>query len=301
MLTTHTWGPYTVLGTTWHITLPQDCPHADTAVAAAWEWLDTFDAHYSRFRTDSFVGQLNATGALTNPPAELDWLLQQGVELFRASAGRLNFLTGHLQEARGYNQTIDRIEHPIDATTLPDPTTDLTYDAHHVTLRAGAVDFGSFGKGYAIDQLTALLREHTGSSFILVNGGGDLYLHNPDRHSYPLYLSHPGDTTRFTHMVDAYHGGLANSNASLRRWQTKNTAQTYSHLIDLADPARDPDTLAAATVCAPTALDADAYATLLTLLPQQSDSGRLIPYPYLRIFADATSRHTADFPGTPLK
>lgn len=300
MLTTHTWGPHTVLGTTWYITLPQDCSDAASAVAAAWAWLDTFDAHYSRFRPDSFVGQLNATGTLDDPPEELNWLLQKGIALFQASAGRLNFLTGHLQAARGYNQQIDRLEHDTDTTQLPDPMTDLQFNTHRVTLQAGAVDLGSFGKGYAIDQLTILLRVRTGSPFILVNGGGDLYLHNPEQYDYPLYLSHPWQPDRFTHRLDHYHGSVANSNASLRRWQTKNTNRTYSHLIDLADPARDPDSLAAATVCAPKALDADAYATLLTLLPQQQHE-RLLPYPYLRIFADGSSRHTADFPGQALQ
>lgn len=297
---THTWGPYTVLGTTWFITLPIDCHHAEAAVQDAWQWLDTFDGQYSRFKSDSYIGQLNHTGNVHAPPQALRDLLHTGIDWFTRSAGHLNFLTGHLQAARGYNAAIDLKETPLPTGDLPDPTRDLVVTTNQVTLHQGAVDLGSFGKGYAIDQLTKRLREQTGSSFCLVNGGGDLYLHNPEQHSYPLYLSHPWEPEKFTHVLETYHGGLANSNASLRQWKTKNTGQRYSHLLDLTDPTRDVDTLAAATVCATNALDADAYATLLTLLPHGPDNDRLIPLPYLRIFADGSSRETTDFPARAL-
>lgn len=302
MATTRTWGPYTVLGTTWHITLPEQLSAADAAVHTAWEWLETFNATYSRFRSDSLIGQLNTHGQLTDPPPELLHLLQYGRDLFQASDGHLNFLTGHVQAARGYNEQIDFHERTTDLSTLPDPITDLEFHESYVRLRFGAVDLGSFGKGYAIDRVVALILEHVPTDLLLVNGGGDLYLHNPKRQSYPLYLSHPKDPTRFTHTIDHYHGSVANSNASVRRWQTKNTQKTYSHLIDTTDPDRDPDTLAAATVCAPHAIDADANATLLTLLPTHNRSDtRLIPFPYLRIYADHTSRQTVDFPGQMLR
>lgn len=297
---TTTWGPHDVLGTSWYITLPEDCPRAATAVATAWEWLNQFDANYSRFRHDSYIGILNNTGTLTGPPATLLELLTIGIRLYHESTGRLNFLSGHLQTARGYNHAYTREESLIDTTYLPNPTTDLVYNTQRVTLHSGAVDLGSFGKGYAIDHITTLIQESTSSDFVLVNGGGDVRLHNPNRYSYPLYLQHPFQANQFTHHLDRYHGSIANSNASLRRWTTKNTQKTYSHLLDLNDFDRHPDTLAAGTVCASNAVDADAAATLLTLLLPHENPGQLLPYPYLRIFADGSSRHTPDFPGTTL-
>lgn len=277
-----------------------NCPQAEMAVSEAWQWLDTFDRNYSRFRSDSLIGQLNQTNSLSEPPKELLQLLDIGVQWFQKSHGRLNFLTGHLQEAHGYNAAIDFEEKSLSTIVIPDPTTDLSYNNTHATLRRGMVDLGSFGKGYAIDQIFNLLYQYTQCSFCVVNGGGDLYLHNPMQYSYPLYLSHPWEPETFTHVLEHYHGGIANSNATLRQWQTKNTKRKYSHLLDLTDLTRNPDTLAAATVCAGTALDADAYATMLTLVPAESNTGRLIPYPYLRIFTDGSSRHTSDFPAKSL-
>jgi thiamine biosynthesis lipoprotein len=296
--TYQSWGPHYALGTYWYITLPT-AVEFETAVFAAWNWLSVFEAAYSRFRDDSLVSQLNRDGTLKNPPAELRELLDIGVTWYRQSNGVFNFLTGNVQHARGYDADLSFTER--DSTPIvADPTTDLTYDDIHVTLTQGAIDFGGFGKGYAVDAVAQLVREQTNSDFVLVNGGGDLYLHNPQHREYPLYLTAPWDSAQYTHLLSNYHGGLASSSPQIRQWTTRNNHSKHSHLVDPHDLTRATTSLASATALGPQTLTADILATLLTLHTNTSEVPLLPNHSYIRIFADGSSRQSGDFLGTPL-
>jgi len=91
--------------------------------------------------------------------------------------------------ARGYDSSYSLSPH-VDLATLPlpDPRSAITITDDAITLTAGALDIGGFGKGYLIDLLAQDLKAHDLHHF-LINGGGDIYVTSNQGQPSPLCLN----------------------------------------------------------------------------------------------------------------
>lgn len=227
-----------------------------------------FESRFSRFLPDSFVSRLNRERTLAEAPPELGELLRFGQDLHRVTDGACNFLVGHILEGRGYDADYSLSPAPDHASrTAGDPLTDVLIDEQSISLTRGSIDLGSFGKGWLIDELAALLRNEVGLSCFLINGGGDMYA-TSERDGAPvtIYLEHPTDSTRYLKKIELSHGGFAASSPFRRRWQTRDGPLT--HIVAVAPDGDSPAPTDFATfVTAPTARLADALATAALSLP----------------------------------
>lgn len=258
--------PYSLaaLGTTWWIEIFDDIDDDErrAAFGSAALIISDFETKYSRFRPDSLISRLNETKEISAPSPELVTLLTYGQALYSRSNEIFNILIGESMVARGYDNAYSLTpQAELASVFTPNPNTALIITPTLITLLAGSIDIGGFGKGYVID-LVAKEFISRGIQYFLINGGGDIYTTSNHCEPITIYLEHPtqprlsiGETT----LVDQ---GFAASSPYKRQWHHKQ--QSLSHLM--LDNNTIP-TIATFTK-ALTARDADAFATTFTLTDQ---------------------------------
>ena len=253
------------LGTLWWFELfdcaPEDKITVQETIAAT---ITAFENSYTRFREDSLTGRLNSGEVLNEPPTELVELLTFGLSWYKKTGGRFNFLTAALQEARGYDQNYSFTE-ARELPEAPDPKEVLTVSPARVTLTAGKIDLGGFGKGFLIDKLAATIKG-LGFEEFLINGGGDMLATHHGGQPVMVHVEHPKTPGKYIAKIPLKDAALANSSSYTRIWPTKNTGRTLSHLIDPENP--DKEVSASAHVVAKSAAVADAAATVSCVAPE---------------------------------
>jgi thiamine biosynthesis lipoprotein len=222
----------------------------------------TFNQDYSRFRADSQISILNRERRLVDPSAECRALLSYGKALYLRTHTTFNILTGHILEARGYDaQYSFKATDGADAPSVCNPLTDLTISKSEINLACGNVDLGGFGKGWLIDKLSDDLKTH-GIEHFLVNGGGDMYATSEvNGEALTIYLEHPTIAEQYLIETKLLNQGFAASSPFKRRW--KSGEKTYHHIIAQGDVPE-----IATFVKAPSAVDADAFATMVLLVAE---------------------------------
>lgn len=224
-----------------------------------------FEHNYSRFRHGSLITKLNIERKLENPSPELQKLLTVGQQLYRETNGVFNILLGNIMETRGYGTL-----HPgADARTTANPLNDLMITPEIVTLSAGLVDIGGFGKGYLIDKLATELKDTYKVRDWLVNGGGDMRVSNITGKPILIYLENPHDHTKYLEKINLQDQAFAASAPQKRSWRHPTKDCTYNHLVNTADVDSLVET--SAFVTASSAVTADAYATVASILGSDTE------------------------------
>lgn len=134
---------------------------------------------YSRYRSDSILSEINrqAGKAWTRVDAETAQLLDFAHSLWQQSDGLFDITSGILRRAWDFKSGQLPAQVEIDALL---PLIGLHRlqrhggDSVRLALVGMEIDFGGFGKEYAVDRATAVLRAH-GIGHALVNLGGDLF------------------------------------------------------------------------------------------------------------------------------
>ena len=259
------------LGTSWWIEIFDDINenrrhviHDDCAA-----FLRDFEERYSRFNPTSYISRLNAERSLTGPDSELINLLRFGCSQYERTNGIFNIMVGSKLVESGYDATYSFTPSPI-STPLQSPMLALHITPERITLAQGLVDLGGFGKGYAIDALTHLLKTKHQLSFFLINGGGDMYGTSNYDAPIEIYLEHPTTPDTYLATTTIWNQGFAASSPHKRAWQYAGT--TYTHIIDTTDVPRTnrPD---ATFIKATTACTADIFATVALIAPPEAMNG----------------------------
>ena len=144
------------------------------------------EAKYSRYRSDSIISKINAAAGLPAQSLAVDMetaqLFDFAAKLFASSDGLFDCTSGVLRRAWDFKAVTPRIP---DAATLAQllPLVGwqhVAWDGERIALtRAGMeLDFGGFGKEYAVDRAATLL-ESAGVKHGLVNLGGDVRVLGP--------------------------------------------------------------------------------------------------------------------------
>ncbi|MCU0877339.1 MAG: FAD:protein FMN transferase, partial [Pirellulaceae bacterium] len=259
-------------GTTWSIKLRGEHAAAQieplqTAVAAE---LERIESALSHWRRDSFTAQFNATETTfeTEQPAELVALVSRALEISRKSHGAYDITVAPLVDAWGYGPLGPRDDAPTEAELaelLARTGADkLEADIATSTLRKLqpnlAIDLGSLLQGYAADRLAVLLTEQLPaepSPEFLIDVGGELLA----RGAWTVAIENPRDPAQPLRTLVLKDAALATS--GLYRSERQAGAETVHHLISprTGRPVAAPLVLSA--VIAPTAVEADAWATAL--------------------------------------
>ena len=215
-----------------------DAAAGEEFVRAARAWVEAFEARYSRFRPTSLVSRINAAagGAWVTVDPEMDALLDVCGAVHRLTGGILDPTAGPLLRLWDYKAA---------PTTLPEPARIDAARAlvgwHLVERRPGAVrlprtgmalDFGGWGKEWAVDAVARLAGE-LGLRDVLVDFGHDIrgLGRPPGRPAWHVGLEdpdHPG--AHRGSLVLQGDRGIASSGDYLRHFTLGG--RRYGHIVD---------------------------------------------------------------------
>jgi len=157
---------------------------ASATIARAFEaeataWVDAFERRYSRFRPDSLVSRINtaAGGDWVEIDAEMDGFLDVCGSLHRLSGGILDVTALPVMRLWDYKSANPRLPTAAEiAAALPLvgwAKVQRSPGRIRLPLRGMAIDFGGWGKEYAVDMVAQIAGRH-GLRQVLVDFGHDL-------------------------------------------------------------------------------------------------------------------------------
>jgi FAD:protein FMN transferase len=128
------------------------------------------------------------------------------------------------------------------------------------------IDLSSIGEGHAIDRIVKILSQRSYQDY-LVELGGEVRVrgHNPNGRTWRVAVQRPSDdSNRPSTFIELQNAAIATSGDYRRYFEFDG--QRYSHIIDPRTARPIAHNLAAVTVAADTALEADVWDTALLVL-----------------------------------
>ena len=193
-----------------------DAARAHAAAGAAIAEVQRIEAKYSRYRPESVVSRINASagGEAVAIDEETARLLDFAEACHRQSDGAFDPTSGVLRRVWSFKEA--RV--PSDAelgAVLPL----IGWD--RVERRAGWIrlpsagmelDFGGFGKEYAVDRAAAVLREHgIESAFVTLAGDLAILGEQPGGVAWRVGIQHPREPRALIAKLPVASGGVATS------------------------------------------------------------------------------------------
>lgn len=270
-------------------------PHPGTARRAKEVCAATYaeaDAVFSSWRADSELARVNGragTNETIRLSRPLDRLLRSAFALCRESGGAFNPLLGSVMEVWGFNGAAPVTTEPSVAilesalaraewrgVTFPEPG--------GIRLpRAGMkLDLGGIAKGACVDAAYQALRE-AGFRNLLIDLGGNLRALDgsaPGRDGWKTAVRDPFGKVAFAGSFLLRDGEATASSGNYERFITIGDVR-YAHIMDgrTGRPVRG---IAATTVVAPTAEEADGLSTALFVLGVKDGAALLARHPGCR-------------------
>lgn len=254
-----------------HITLY--CEHeagGEAAITAAVAEIERLEQRYSRYRPDSLVSRINASGgdSVAIDP-ETHGLLAHADTLFQLSDGLFDITAGVLNLAWDFRASEPPAAATIDALLPLVGWARVEWDEDFIRLPQPGmqIDFGGCVKEYACDAAAVVLAEH-GVTSGLVNLAGDIAAVGPmaDDQPWPVAIENP--TGGAIAHIELIRGGLASSGNYARFIDA--SGQRYGHILS-PNTGWPVQGLQAVSVQAPQCLVAGSSATLAMLMaPQQA-------------------------------
>lgn len=215
--------------------------HAETAArarevaAAARAEVERIERKYSRYRDDSLATRINRSAgdaAGVEVDDETAALLDYAAIAWRESGGRFDPTAGVLR--RAWNLRSGRVpaQAEIDALLPRVGWQRLRWERPRLVLpREMELDFGGFGKEYAVDRVAALCRE-AGIRHGLVDLGGDLAVlgPHPDGSPWRVGIRHPRQPGRALASLGLLAGAVATSGDYERCMVVDG--RRYGHVLD---------------------------------------------------------------------
>lgn len=238
---------------------------------AAVGWVQAFEAKYSRFRPDSLVSRINAAAGRdwVEVDAEMDQMLELCGMIHRMTQGVLDATALPLMRLWNYKAERPRVPgaEEVAAARKLVGWPKVQREPGRVRLpEAGmALDFGGFGKEYAVDMVAQIARAH-GIASALVDFGHDLRAlgrppHGPAWHIGLEDPRRPGTHAGSIGVVDR---GVASSGDYLRGFTIEGVR--YGHIIDPRSGRPVANGCVQATVVAGTCLEAGVLSTTAFVL-----------------------------------
>ncbi len=248
-----------VLGTTVEIKLPISSP---SLFPICFSELSRIESKFSRFLDSSELSKLNANlGKWQDASDEMVLLLQEGGKYRRLTEGNFDITLKSALDSLGYDKGysfVEKEKKPLDASDITSSLLggmQIDEKNRRVLLRK-EIDFGGFGKGYALDRAAALL-EKNGARHFYINAGGDICAKRAEgMPPWEILLEHPDDAEKAIGKIELDGKSIAASAPNRRKWGKSH------HLLN-AKTGKSAQGVKAIFVIAKTGIEADAYATAL--------------------------------------
>lgn len=222
---------------------------------------------YSRYNRDSLCGEMNAkAGQSIDIDTETYQLLQFAHQCYEMSDGAFDITSGVLRKAWHFDGS-DNIPSKTDVNQLLKYVgwQHVDYSSTHFSMKKGMeIDFGGFGKEYAVDRTIMLLSQIANIPF-LVNYGGDLCVAGvkDNNESWQIGIEHPAFSANKSTVVTLKSGAIATS-GDANRFLLKD-GKRYGHILDVKTGWPVNDAPSSITVAAPQCIQAGFLATLALL------------------------------------
>jgi thiamine biosynthesis lipoprotein len=255
---------FAAMGT--EIELLVDAERSAAALDAAESEFHRLEALLSRFRDDSELSKLNASGSIEAGP-DLVRVVELAVDACARTGGRFDPTVHDALVAAGYDRSFPLVasDEPSDVDVGVHRRLHRCTPSHRgagVRVTGGRIeldpgvrlDLGGIGKGYAAERAAELLAT---AGPCLVNAGGDVATRGG---SWPIGVETSGEP--LTLELAGGHA-LATSGRDRRRW--RRNGRELHHLIDPATGAPAESDLLRVTVVADDAVAAEVEAKALFL------------------------------------
>lgn len=229
--------PFSVMGTECHLYLYASSPSGAEAVAySAIQEVLRIEAHYSRYRVDSFLSQINLAaqrGEVIEVDEETAGLLDYAYACHAKSDGLFDITAGILRKAWNFSVTqlpgqadIDRLLPLVGLDKLHWRSPRLSFAVPGMEL-----DFGGIGKEYAADRAAAICAS-SGIEYGLVDLGGDIAVigPHPSQEPWRIGICHPRNPDLSMTTVEIERGALATSGDYERFIEIDG--KRYCHLLN---------------------------------------------------------------------
>ncbi|MBU4432866.1 MAG: FAD:protein FMN transferase [Alphaproteobacteria bacterium] len=264
------------MGTTWSVKLTAQ-PAADRSglTALVQRALDRVVAEMSPWAPLSSLSRYNrsAPASWTRLPPGLTTVLRRALEIAQATDGAFDPTLGALTDLWGFGPRPFTGQPPspdsVEAARRLGGWKRLTLDGDVLFQPGGLkLDLNGIAKGYGVDQAAAAL-ERAGVKAYLVEVGGELRGAGarPDGQPWWVELERPpqmaaNDTPR---TLVALHGLAVATSGDYRRF-FDHDGRRYAHTLDPTTGAPNDRGVVSVTVLAQSGMDADAWATALTVM-----------------------------------
>ncbi len=264
-----------------------DCAEEPPGLPSVPDWFEEWEQVLSRFRSDSELSQLNCHAGTPRAVSEVLWeVYAAALEAEDATGGLVTPLILEALLYAGYDQSFDLIQ-PLelrrpqssprrDIPEIGAPSEELRSlrdviadpSRRSILLPKGALlDFGGVAKGWAAEQAARRLQP---SGPALVSAGGDIAVTGPmaDGAPWPITVEDPFNDAVDLETIYVDRGGVATSGKDHRHW-ILNGAPKH-HIIDPRTGLPAETDILAATVIAPSAIEAEALAKAVLISGSQA-------------------------------
>ncbi len=264
---------FPALGTTCEVqyVAPQGGEQAASFEQAVVGWVAAFEAKYSRFRPDSLVSRINAAAGVDaiEVDEDMETLLKLCDALYAMTRGVLDPTALPLIRLWNYRAESPRIptapEIAAARALVGWPKVQRGGGQVRLPVRGMALDFGGFGKEFAVDMVAQLAIQR-GLPAALVDFGHDLRAVGtpPGRAAWHVGLEDPRNPGHAAGSIAVAGRGIASSGDYLRCFQIGG--RRYGHIIDPRTGAPVANGCLQATVIAPSCLQAGVLSTTAFVL-----------------------------------
>lgn len=244
-----------------------DQAQAERAISAATNEVARIESKYSRYRSDSIVGKINAsagTGQWIDIDDETRFLIDHAQSLYQISDGAFDITSGILRNAWKFDSAQLPSPEQIAALCAAIGWKTVKQSGNRLQLPAGAeIDFGGFGKEFAADRAAEALAA-SGCPNGMVNLGGDVRIVGPQPNGDPwiIGIQDPRNPDQLLASIPMSQGALTTSGDYERFFELDG--KRYCHILN-PQTGYPVSHWRSVSVIAPNALTAGSTATIAML------------------------------------
>lgn len=279
---------FRAMGCQMHAFLDSNTDAAATTLRAVPYWFAEWERTLSRFRSDSELSALNeCAGEGWMPVSRTLWdVVNDAITAARLSDGLVTPGVLTALEAVGYDRDFAQIADgvPTRVQTVPPRSGDwrairLDPQRRAVALPPGMrLDLAGVAKGWAATRAAQRLAAHGPA---LVDAGGDIAVRGARADGVPwtVGIANPFQPDESLDVVLLRDGGIATSGRDVRRWRQGGVER--HHIIDPRTGAPATTNVLAATIIAPSLLEAEVAAKVVIILGSAAGMAWLDVRPWL--------------------
>jgi len=203
---------FDAIGTKWRI--ETNTPLTPVVAASISACIESFDHTYSRFRSDSLVGQAARQAGTYHFPDDSVALFKFYRTLYDLTDGQVTPLIGAMLERAGYDASYSLSPNK----QSPLPTWDEAMIWQHTTLttmQPVVIDVGAAGKGYLVDKISHILDAAEVSDYV-VDASGDI--RHRGKQENIVGLENPFNTSEVIGSISVQNESLCASATNRRTW-----------------------------------------------------------------------------------